>query len=283
VALRAEAPDCVIVYGDTNSTLAGALAAAKLGFPVAHVEAGLRAFDRSLPEEINRVLVDHLSRWHFAPGADAVGNLAREGIAGADVHRVGDVMYDATRLFAPGAVMPAACEDLHEGAYLLATVHRAGTTDDPVRLGAVLGALRELAQACELVLPLHPRTRMRAGQYGLTFEGLRVIDPVGYTDMLALTRGARLVLTDSGGLQKEAYWLGRPCLTLRENTEWVELLTTGRMVLAGTDPDRILAAARALCELPPTSPRALHGDGNAAGRIAAVLTGGAAEPLPEPD
>jgi UDP-GlcNAc3NAcA epimerase len=280
MVLQQEAPDVVIVYGDTNSTLAGALAAAKLGLPVAHVEAGLRSFDRSMPEETNRVLVDHLSRMHFAPSAVAVANLAREGISGAGVHCVGDVMFDAARHFA-GDVPPAAiCPGLTEGAYILATVHRAGTTDDPARLAAVVAALRELARDGEVVLPLHPRTRARVSASGLSLEGVRVVEPLGYPAMLALTRGARVVLTDSGGLQKEAYWLGRPCVTLRENTEWVELLQTGHNVLAGTDTGTIVSAVRMLASLAPVEPQPVYGDGRAAERIAEILTGRVPEPLP---
>jgi UDP-GlcNAc3NAcA epimerase len=281
-ALLAEAPDVVLVYGDTNSTLAGALAAAKLGLPVAHVEAGLRSFDRSMPEELNRVLVDHMARLHFAPSTVAVANLVREGIAGDGVHCVGDVMFDAARHFAGNFAPAAICAGLVDGAYILATVHRAGTTDDPLRLGAVLAALRELAKDCEVVLPLHPRTRARVAGAGISLAGVRVVEPLGYPAMLTLTRGARVVLTDSGGVQKEAYWLGRPCVTLRENTEWVELLQTGRNVLAGTDTREIVSAARRLSCLAPARPEPLYGDGRAADRIAANLTGGLVEPLPCP-
>ena len=258
----------------SSDLLAGALAAAKLGLRVAHVEAGLRAFDRSMPEELNRVLVDHMAHWHFAPSPTAVTNLAREGISGDGVHLVGDVMYDAVRAFAPAARLPPGCAGLTDGGYLLATVHRAGTTDDPRRLRAVLAALRALARETELVLPLHPRTRARVAEAGESLAGLRVIEPAGYLGMLALTRGARVVLTDSGGLQKEAYWLGRPCVTLRENTEWVELTETGRNTLVGTDTAAIIEGTYRMMMLAPSVPDPLYGDGHAADRIAAILTGG---------
>jgi UDP-GlcNAc3NAcA epimerase len=222
-------PALVIVYGDTNSTLAGALAAAKAGVPVAHVEAGLRAFDRSMPEETNRVVVDHLSRLLFAPTRAAVANLAREGIT-EGVHRVGDVMQDAVLAM---AAMPQAGETIQRrlgltpGAYAVATLHRAATTQSAASLAAAVGYLRAQADRHPVVLPLHPRTREAAARLGVDLSGLMVIDPVGPLDMQRLLADCARVLTDSGGLQKEAYFHRKPCVTLRDDTEWTETVDAG--------------------------------------------------------
>lgn len=227
--LMAEKPDWVVVYGDTNSTLAGALSAAKLHIPIAHVEAGLRSFNRRMPEEVNRVLTDHLSALHLCPTRAAVDNLAREGIR-AGVHHVGDVMYDAT-LF---AIRRAETESnimstlgLTAGGYRVATVHRAENTDDPKRLGAVVTYLQEQARAQPVVLPIYPRTRQNADRMRIEFGNLKVIGPVGYLDMAKLLNGASAVFTNSGGLQKEAYFHRVPCTTLRDETEWVETVSHG--------------------------------------------------------
>lgn len=227
--MEAERPDVVLIYGDTNSTLAGALAAAKLHLPVAHVEAGLRSFNRRMPEEINRVVADHLSEMLLAPTQTAVDNLAREGIT-AGVHRVGDVMYDVTLFAAEAAQRRSTILDrlgVADKTYALATVHRAENTDDPAALGAVLRFLREEARRMTVVLPLHPRTRAAALQAGEDFTGLRIIAPVGFLDMHRLLQGAALVMTDSGGVQKEAYFHRVPCITLRDETEWVETVEAG--------------------------------------------------------
>jgi UDP-GlcNAc3NAcA epimerase len=227
--MQAERPDLVLIYGDTNSTLAGALAAAKLHLPIAHVEAGLRSFNRHMPEEINRVVADHLSDLLLAPTRTAVDNLACEGITDG-VHRVGDVMYDVT-LFAAAAARQKstilARLGLADKAYALATVHRAENTDDAAALAAVLRFLREEARRMTVVLPLHPRTREAALRAGEDFKGLRVVAPVGFLDMHRLLEGAALVMTDSGGLQKEAYFHRVPCITLRRETEWVETVEAG--------------------------------------------------------
>jgi UDP-N-acetylglucosamine 2-epimerase len=278
--LAAEGPDLVLVYGDTTTTLAGGLAAAKLGLPLAHVEAGLRSFDRAMPEEQNRVVTDHVSDLLFCPTDQAVANLAREGIT-QGVHRVGDVMFDACRLFAPAAARrpgPRAL-GLEPGGYLLATVHRAAATDTPEALAALLAVLEALEEPA--VFPVHPRTGHRLRAAGLwtrlgAIRGLRVLPPVGYLDFTALLMGARAVLTDSGGVQKEAYFHDVPCLTLREETEWVETVEGGFNRLVGMDPERVGAALGHLAmpdERPP-----LYGDGRAAERIAeAIVAFGRAE------
>ncbi len=227
--ITCHAPDLVIVYGDTNSTLAGALAAAKAGVPVAHVEAGLRVFDRSMPEETNRVVVDHLSRLLFAPTRAAVGHLAREGLVEGVFH-VGDVMQDAVLAM---AALPDQGDcvlrrlGLTPGAYAVATLHRAATTDNAVSLASAVGYLRQHAGRLPVVLPLHPRTREAASRFGVDLAGLTVVEPLGPIDMQRLLAGCALVLTDSGGLQKEAYFHRKPCVTLRDDTEWSETVEAG--------------------------------------------------------
>jgi UDP-N-acetylglucosamine 2-epimerase len=266
------APGLVLVYGDTNSTLAGALAAAQRQVPVAHVEAGMRSFDRAMPEELNRVLTDHASDLLLCSTETAVANLEREGVAG-EVRLVGDAMADVTLAFAPVAERRSrALEDhsLTAGEYLLVTAHRAGNVDDPARLLKLV----ELLEALPLptVFPLHPRTRARLEAAELLDRvraagpGLRLAPPLGYLDFLSLTRNARAVLTDSGGVQKEAYLLGTPCVTLRDTTEWVETLETGWNVLVDLDAT---AALRALERPRPTGERPeLYGGGRAGQRIA---------------
>jgi UDP-GlcNAc3NAcA epimerase len=272
VILLAEPPDCVLIYGDTNSTLAGALAACKLHIPVAHVEAGLRSFNRRMPEEMNRILADHAADLLFAPTETAVANLAREGIAGAKVINVGDVMYDAALFYGERAERDSRVLDRVGVAgvpYVLATVHRAENTDDPRRLRTILAALAGVAAQLPVVLPLHPRTRATLAREGLTdlVGQLRVIDPVGYLDMVMLERHASLVVTDSGGVQKEAFFHGVPCVTLRDETEWVELVELGWNTLAPPLPGADLA---------PTILAALGSRGRAAepygqGRSAAAI------------
>jgi UDP-N-acetylglucosamine 2-epimerase len=270
--LLEERPDRVLVYGDTNSTLAGALAAANLNLPLAHVEAGLRSYARHMPEELNRVLTDHCADILLCPTAVAVDNLAREGVT-AGVHLVGDVMYDSlllqigdgradASLLAPWSVVA--------GEYVLATVHRAANTDDPARLDSILRALGALTHP--VLFPLHPRTRKVMVASGLSpAPNLRLLEPLGYRDMLTLERHARCILTDSGGVQKEAFFLGVPCVTLREETEWPETVEYGWNVLAGADVDRILAAAGR--PPPAEKPPALFGDGHAAEKIVRILEG----------
>lgn len=271
--LAAESPDWVIVHGDTNSTLAGALAAAKLRLPLAHVEAGLRSFDRGMPEEVNRILTDHCSDLLFAPTVTAVENLRREGLRGARVRLVGDVMHDSALWHGtnarPTPPMAELLATLSEG-FLIATVHRAGNTDDPTRLAAILGALGDIAAKRPVVLPLHPRTRTRLDGWTPP-PGLHVIEPVGYLDMAVLLASCGGVLTDSGGLQKEAYFAGRPCLVLREATEWVELVDGGYARLVGADRARIVAEAEDFLRGGLAGARDLYGDGHAGERIVAAL------------
>ena len=268
--LRREQPGWALVYGDTNSTLAGALAAAKLGIRLGHVEAGLRSGDRRMPEEINRIVTDHCSDLLFCPTATAVTNLNREGIT-AGVRPVGDVMYDSLLQHLPIAEEKS---DVLErlgvlpGAYYLATIHRVANTDDPARLAEILEGLRRLDGT--VVFPVHPRTRKAAEAASLVMDGgLMAVEPVGYGDMLVLEKNARCVLTDSGGVQKEAYLLAVPCVTLREETEWPETLQGGWNVLAGTDPERVVGAATR--PAPEGHPAPCFGDGRAAERIVRAL------------
>lgn len=273
--LLAEKPDWVLVYGDTNSTLAGALAAAKLHVPVAHVEAGLRSFNRRMPEETNRVLTDHVAELLFAPTAAAVANLRREGIPDARIVRTGDVMYDAALFFGREAEARSSLLQrlgLQRAAFALATLHRAENTDDAARLRGICEGLALVARELPVLLPLHPRTRAALARHGIApAAGLRLIEPVGYLDMLLLERNARLIFTDSGGVQKEAFFAGVPCVTLRDETEWVELVEHGCNQLAGTDPQRIAAAARRALELTIDPGLALYGDGNTAAAVADAL------------
>jgi UDP-N-acetylglucosamine 2-epimerase len=273
--LLAERPDCVLVYGDTNSTLAGALAACKLGIPVAHVEAGLRSYNRAMPEEHNRVLTDHCADLLLCPTQTAVDTLHAEGL-GARAHLVGDTMYDAVLRFADLARERSGILgmlELEPRSYVLATVHRAYNTDDGDTLRSILAAFAALEQP--VVFPVHPRTRQRIDQLNgaasfISSGNVRLIDPIAYLDMLQLEQNARVVLTDSGGVQKEAFYFGVPCVTLRPETEWVETVQSGWNVVAGTATTNIV---RAVAETiwPTTAPPHLFGDGHAAERIVATL------------
>lgn len=272
-----ERPDWVLVYGDTNTTLAAALAACKLQLPIAHVEAGLRSFNRSMPEEHNRVLTDHCSTLLFCPTQTAVEHLRREGIS-SGVRLVGDVMLDAVRHF--GAVARERSRILETarvepGGYYLATIHRPYNTDHPVRLAALLSALGRLD--APVVFPIHPRTRARLGAGGAAPlpENLRLVEPVGYLDMLQLEQNARGIVTDSGGVQKEAYFLAVPCFTLRPETEWVETVASGWNTLVSDDP-LDLPARIATWIRPAGVPPASFGDGQAAAHIARELLEGSA-------
>ena len=265
----AQTPDWVLVYGDTNSTLAGALAAAKLRVPVAHVEAGQRSYNRCMPEETNRVVTDHVSDLLLCSTPAAVANLAAEGIR-SHVHMVGDVMIDALGWILQRAQSPGARArmGLAAGSYLLATVHRAENTDHSDRLRAILTTINALAEP--VVFPVHPRTRKAIERLGWTSSPhVHVIDPVGYREMIELQRDARMILTDSGGMQKEAYFLGVPCIVLRDETEWVEIVEAGWAVLAGADGQRIRSAVQSL--QPGSARLPLHGDGQAAQRCVTHL------------
>jgi UDP-GlcNAc3NAcA epimerase len=268
--LQELAPKLVLVYGDTNSTLAGALAASQAGLPTGHVEAGMRSFDRTMPEELNRVLTDHASDLLLCSTDTAVENLEREGAAG-EVHLVGDVMADVSLAFrdiAEERSTVLADLGVEPGAYLVATAHRAGNVDRVDRLEQLTELLAALPPPC--VFPVHPRTRARLEAAGLVerLDGVQLVPPLGYLDFLKLARHARAVLTDSGGVQKEAYLLGVPCVTLRDTTEWVETVASGWNVLVDLDRD---AAIAALERDPPAERPELYGGGHAAERVCEVL------------
>ena len=266
-------PDTVLVYGDTNSTLAGGLAAAQARIPVVHIEAGMRSFDRAMPEELNRVLTDHLSDLLLCSSASAADNLRAESIAG-DIEVVGDVMVDVALRLQPAARSDSQTLSAHglmPGSYLLVTAHRAGNVDDPQRLRKLVDLLRALPDP--VILPLHPRTRARLTDADLldaleAQENITLTEPLGYLELSALLCQARAVLTDSGGLQKEAYLARVPCLTLRANTEWVETVDAGWNRLVDLDPHAALAA---LEQTPPAEHPALYGDGHAAERCVAAI------------
>ncbi len=273
-ALLEHKPDRVLVYGDTNSTLAGALAAAKLHIPVAHVEAGLRSFNMDMPEEINRILTDQISDMLFCPTTTAVNNLKNEGFESkpANVMQVGDVMQDAALLFAAKAVAPAG-GDLPEK-FVLATLHRAENTDNPERLANIVEALNDIhAKESPVVLPLHPRTRKLIAEQRLSLD-VHLIDPVGYFEMVWLLDHCDLVLTDSGGVQKEAFFFGKACVTMRDQTEWVELVEEGANELVGANFGKIVdSVARNLGRLVSDNQQ-LYGGGKAASRIVEALVNG---------
>ena len=258
----AETPDIVLIYGDTNSTLAGALAAAKIGIPVAHVEAGLRSFNRGMPEEINRIVADHLSEMLFCPTRIAAANLGLEGIA-RGIYTVGDVMYDMTLAAvarAQGRSRILETLQLKQGSYSVATIHRAENTDDLKRFSRVIAWLEDAAQKNPVVMPTHPRTRKLLERIGLTPRRVRLIDPLGYLDMTQLVHASAAVFTDSGGLQKEAYFHRVPCVTLRNETEWVETIEAGWNRL-WTQPAYV----------GPQRPITDYGDGHAAEKIVEIL------------
>jgi len=238
---KSDRPDMIMVYGDTNSTVAAAMVAAKASIPLVHVEAGLRSFNRAMPEEINRIVTDRLSDWLFCPTQTAVDHLAAEGMTEGVIMN-GDVMLDATRFFAQRAAEQrplSSLTDLEPGAYHLATVHRAENTDDPGRLAAIFDTLGKLDRP--VLLPLHPRTRQKVASMDLS-PSIQILPPVSYLAMLTLISNSRSVLTDSGGLQKETVWLGKPCITMRGETEWTETLEGGWNVLVGASPKAILDA-----------------------------------------
>jgi UDP-GlcNAc3NAcA epimerase len=269
--LRELQPGLALVYGDTNSTLAGALAAAQAGVPVGHVEAGMRSFDRTMPEELNRVLTDHASDLLLCSTQTALDNLAREGVRG-EAELVGDVMADVSLAFREIAAQRSTIVAelrLKPGEYLAVTAHRAGNVDDPARLERLVAVLDALP--APVVFPVHPRTRARLEAAGLLhrLDGVTLVPPLGYLDFLELARHARAILTDSGGVQKEAYLLGVPCVTLRDTTEWVETVEAGWNVLVDLDRD---AAVAALERTPPAERPELYGGGHAAERVRDVVS-----------
>ncbi len=272
--VQEKSPDAVLVYGDTNSTAAAAIAAVKLHVPVAHVEAGMRSFNRRMPEEINRVITDHLATFHFVTGETPKRHLSAEGIV-EDVHVVGDVMRDACDRFLPVAIEQnsVSCQRFMSGPFALVTLHRPENTDEPAKLEALVAGLNQVSRTIPLVIPLHPRTKQRLSEFDLSFrDSIHVIEPVGYLDMLALLHRCRVVITDSGGLQKEAFYLGRPCVTAREETEWVETVELGWNRLVGADPAMMLSACQAFLESPPSRSReGVYGDGHAGEKIAETL------------
>ncbi|RMA58948.1 non-hydrolyzing UDP-N-acetylglucosamine 2-epimerase [Ulvibacter antarcticus] len=264
--LQTETPDWVLIYGDTNSTLAGALAASKLHIKVAHVEAGLRSFNMNMPEEVNRILTDRVSTILFCPTDSAIENLEKEGYKNLDITIVknGDVMLDASMLFSAFAKAPS--EKL-PNSFLLATIHRAENTDDPNRLKGIFKALNTISEEKPIVLPLHPRTKKYIEKYNIQLSpNLFCIDPVGYLEMLFLLQNCDMVLTDSGGLQKEAFFFEKFCLTLRDETEWVELIENGFNVLVGADYNTIVDAYNEKSRSTPNFSMDLYGNG-AASRI----------------
>lgn len=274
--IQKENPDILLVYGDTNSTIAGALAAKKLHIKVAHVEAGLRSFNMAMPEEVNRILTDRISDYLFCPTKTAVKNLRNEGFDQFDcrIENVGDVMYDASLFYnqmADEKATFAQSLELTPGEYVLCTVHRQENTDDPQRLKSVFDALAEINQTKKVILPLHPRTRKILKQQGISPD-FKLIDPVGYFDIIYLMKNASLILTDSGGMQKEAYFFNKYCITLRDETEWTELIENKVNKLAGADKQRIIEIFSEFSEKKFSAVHSLYGDGNASEKIINHLT-----------
>ena len=265
-----EKPDMVLVYGDTNSTFAGALCASKLLIPVAHIEAGLRSFNMNMPEEQNRILTDHISKYLFVPTTSAVKNLSSEGI-NKGVYNVGDVMYDATLNFSKISKEKSVIMqkfNLYNEEFILATIHRAENTNDINRLRNIIEALNESNK--KIILPLHPRTKKYMDDYGLTFNNnINIIDPVGYLDMISLEMHCKKIVTDSGGVQKEAFFMNKPCITMRDETEWVETVENGWNIVVGTDKAKILDGI--INFVPNRVKQDIFGDGHAAEKILKII------------
>ena len=276
VLLQEEQPDGVLIYGDTNSTLAGALAASKLHIPVFHVEAGLRSFNMKMPEEINRILSDRVSSLLFCPTETAIANLSNEGVT-AGVTNVGDVMFDVALFYRERAQQKSTLLQelgLQDQSYVLATCHRAENTDSEARLTEILQGLSGIAKRCPVILPLHPRTRKLIEKYNLSayLEGVRLLDPIAYLDMVALEQGAAAIVTDSGGVQKEAFFYDVPCITMRDETEWTETVSLGWNALVGADAARIVDAFNDSQSNTPLKPEENpYGNGKASYKIAEQL------------
>jgi len=272
VVINKEKPDYLLVYGDTNSTLAGALAAAKLQVPVAHVESGLRSYNMKMPEEINRILTDHISNLLFCPTDEAVKNLKQEGVV-EGVFNTGDVMYDAAIFYGNHVDKKSkilTSLNINSGEYLLATCHRAENTDDSMRMESILKALHEISDKINVVLPLHPRTQKLMQKYGLTHltKNLIIVEPLDYIDMISLEKSAKMILTDSGGVQKESFFYNVPCITMRDETEWVETVKLGWNIVAGADKKGIIDAYESfLNSIPKTENKKPYGSGDAAKKI----------------
>ncbi len=269
-----EKPDVVVVYGDTNSTIAGALAAKKLHVKVAHVEAGLRSYNMKMPEEINRILTDRISDYLFCPTTAAVDNLKKEGFDNIDssIYNVGDVMFDAARFYSQrSSEMSSVVNKLDLKDFALCTIHRAENADNPLRLTAVFEALNKINKEVNVIMPLHPRTRSKISKLKIQPEFI-ITDPFGYFDIIEILKNCRIVLTDSGGLQKEAYFFKKPCITLREETEWVELVENGFNKLAGADTEKIIKSFYDLLNKRFDFEKKLYGDGKAGEKIVDVLS-----------
>lgn len=272
-----EKPDFVMVYGDTNSTLAGALAASKLHIPVIHIEAGLRSFNMNMPEEINRILTDRVSDLLFCPTQTAINNLKNESFPYLTprnklqtIALVGDVMQDCACLFSNQALAPQSVDPSIEN-FILVTIHRAENTDDPHRLSEIFRALTQLSYSHLLVIPLHPRTRKFIELTGIDTSNLRIIDPVGYLEMLWLLSKSSLILTDSGGVQKEAFFMGKPCVTMRDQTEWIELIEAGANELVGANSELIIDAVKRNFGRSVSDPNNLYGGGTASNKIVETI------------
>lgn len=267
-----EKPDLILVYGDTNSTLAGSIAASKIHIPVAHVESGLRSYNMRMPEEVNRIVTDRLSSFLFCPTRQSITNLQQEAFDQFNTKIIfsGDVMFDAALYYEAKSDEHTAILDslqLTSGSFVLATIHRAENTDVPGRLQEIFAAFQELATGIDVVLPLHPRTRKLLEVHQIQISGVKIIDPVGYMDMLQLVKNCKIVVTDSGGLQKEAYFFKKGCITTRDETEWVELVENGYNILTGADKKRILDAYAVMQSRSISHEHNLYGQGDASGVI----------------
>lgn len=261
----AQKPDCIMVYGDTNSTLAGALVASKALIPLAHIEAGLRSFNKNMPEEVNRILVDHVSTFLFCPSLQACNNLAQENIRNG-VHLVGDVMLDVAMLYRNKIKGHKG----HKKEFALCTVHRQENTDNKNNLINIFSSLIEIAKEIEVIIPLHPRTKKMLEKFNIPTHGLEILEPVGYLEMLEFLDQCKMVLTDSGGLQKEAYLFKKPLLILREETEWTELIENNCALLGGSKKESIMKAFKKLASL-TFSDQNLYGNGDASAKIVEIL------------